>query len=151
MNKTYRTKNGKYRPTKIYDIWQQMKGRCYNESNKAYEHYGKRGIRVCERWLNFENFYHDMGDKPAGLSLDRIDNDGNYEPLNCRWATRMEQQRNRRYVWTVIVSGKKRPLIEFLEEQGMRVHLDAVKNRITTGMSIEESIEKPFGRWEVTR
>jgi hypothetical protein len=84
--------------TAVYKRWLNMKQRCGNPDNPAWKNYGGRGIRVCDRWLNsFETFYADVGDPPApSLSLDRIDNDGNYEPGNVRWATWSQQQKNAR-------------------------------------------------------
>ncbi len=81
-----------------YRSWQAMKNRCTNKRLKAWKNYGGRGISVCARWANsFENFLSDMGPRPEGTSLDRFpDNDGNYEPGNCRWATRKQQQANKR-------------------------------------------------------
>lgn len=82
--------------TPIYWIWADMVGRCTRPTHARYSDYGGRGITVCERWLDFANFYADMGDRPKDRSLDRINNDGPYASENCRWATASEQRRNRR-------------------------------------------------------
>ncbi len=83
----------------LYVTYASMKKRCQNKNHKDYKHYGGRGINICERWLGvdgFKNFLTDMGERPKGLSLDRIDNEGNYEPNNCRWTTWKVQANNRR-------------------------------------------------------
>ena len=79
-----------------YRAWSAMRRRCFNAATKDYPLYGGRGITVCERWKTFENFLEDMGVRPEGKTLDRINNDGNYEPGNCRWATWSEQRVNQR-------------------------------------------------------
>lgn len=81
---------------KLYARWVSMHSRCVDTKKNNFKYYGGRGIKVCERWNDFENFLADMGEPPPGLTLDRIENDGNYEPNNCRWATRKEQQANTR-------------------------------------------------------
>jgi hypothetical protein len=97
-----------------------MRRRCNYPTHGSYKDYGGRGIKVCERWNNsFENFYADMGDRPPGSQIDRIDNDGNYEPGNCQWSTRKEQNNNRRSNALFTYQGKTQTLQQWAEEYGI--------------------------------
>lgn len=114
--------------TSIHGIWGQMKQRCLNVNDKQYQHYGGRGIGVCDRWLKFENFYEDMGERPNGLTLERIDNDGDYCPENCRWATYLEQQKNRSNSLFVSINGVK---VSFTElAMTFNIHRSTLYGRI---------------------
>lgn len=90
-----------------YVVWASMKARCTNTNHRAWKNYGGRGIIVCARWQSFQNFLIDMGEKPDNRSLDRKNNNGNYEPKNCRWATLMEQQLNKRTVKLTEINVRK--------------------------------------------
>ena len=82
--------------TREYKSWISMNQRCRNKGHVSYHNYGARGIFICKRWKSFVSFYKDMGDRPIGYSLDRIDNEGNYNPQNCKWSSRDEQNNNKR-------------------------------------------------------
>lgn len=102
------------RRSATYNLWASMLQRCTNPNDRNYRSYGARGITVCERWHKFENFYADMGQKPEGMSLDRIDNDGGYNKDNCRWASLHTQSRNKRSNIFVSVQGRRMVLADAL-------------------------------------
>ena len=103
-----------------YRVWRGMIARCTIKSHKSWRHYGERGIVVCERWLDFWNFLSDMGKRPTPKhEIDRIDNDGNYEPGNCRWATRKEQMLNSRNTLMVLLDGERVTSIEAQKRLGI--------------------------------
>src|SRR5258708_6328911 len=78
-----------------YKVWKTIRDRCNNPKSKKYPYYGGRGIKLCERWNDYENFIADMGPRASGMTIERVNNDGDYEPSNCKWATQAEQNRNR--------------------------------------------------------
>jgi hypothetical protein len=115
--------------------------RCTNPNNPSYFQYGGRGITICERWKVFENFLADMGPRPEGYSIDRIDNDGHYEKGNCRWATTKVQNRNQRSNRILNMNGISKPLVVWAEDYKMSVPV--LRNRIREGMTLEEALAKP--------
>jgi hypothetical protein len=129
--------------TKTYRAWQAMKSRCYNQKVACYDRYGGRGIRVCDRWLeSFENFLSDMGECPPGLSLDRLDNSGNYEPENCEWRSRVDQTNNRRSNVYIEWQGKKMTLADAARFVGLPYYV--VRSRISDhGWSSEKALTTP--------
>src|SRR5574343_620397 len=103
-----------------YRLWTEMRGRCENENNDTYESYGGRGIKVCKRWNSFPNFITDMGDRPRGHSMDRIDVNGNYEPSNCRWADAITQANNKRRTKRIEFMGRFLTIAEWSRETGIK-------------------------------
>lgn len=130
--------------TKTYRAWAAMRSRCSNARSKCYRHYGGRGIKVCDRWLNsFENFLEDMGEQPQGRSLDRIDNEKGYSKDNCRWATWHEQARNKRSNKLFTINGVTKSMVEWVEAYG-NIKYTTVKQRVRFGWGIEEALNTPI-------
>jgi len=125
----------------IYMIWAGMIQRCTNSNNKAYKNYGGRGIKVCDRWLKFENFYKDVGDPPEGLTLDRINNNGNYEPNNWRFATRKKQNRNTRKNHLFTYNNEIKCLPELSEKYN--INIKTLTSRLNKDLSIKEALTIP--------
>ena len=108
--------------SKIFNIWKNMLDRCNNPNAAAYRHYGGRGITVDPRWLSFENFFADMGLKPRGMSLDRIDNNGPYGPKNCAWRSDKNQANNRRNAVRIVLDGIEDSLEGHSARTGIKYH-----------------------------
>lgn len=129
------------RKTPEYEIWAAMRQRCYNPNNKNFADYGGRGIVVCEKWSSFEDFLSDMGIQPPGMTIDRIDNYGNYEPSNCRWASRKEQSENRRSTRLIMVDGELLPLTKAAAKRGLAY--TTLVRRLNDGWSKDDALNKP--------
>lgn len=122
--------------------WASIRDRCNNPRTPTYDRYGGRGISICARWNEFINFLSDMGPRPSPVhSVDRIDNNGNYEPGNCRWATEKEQARNRRSNLLFTVDGETLPLACWVERAGLKY--SCVSARLHRGWSLEDALSKP--------
>lgn len=129
--------------TSEYWTWNTMRQRCINPNNPKYPIYGGRGISVCERWQKFENFIADMGNRPsADHSLDRIDNDGNYEPSNCRWATRVEQQNNQSNTTRLEFQGETLTIHQWATRLGIKAK--TIDGRLRSGWSVEDALSHPL-------
>ena len=131
-------RNGGARESREYVVWLAMKNRCLNENAEEYTNYGERGIKVCTEWQgSFARFLADMGPRPPGTSIDRVDVDGNYEPGNCRWATVKEQARNKRNTrrYGAAVS-------ELAERCGLKA--DQLKKRLSRGWDLDRAMSTPI-------
>lgn len=123
--------------TRMYGIWSGIHYRCTASKTKQFKNYGGRGIKVCERWNSFDNFYMDMGDPPPGFTIERKDNDGDYEPGNCRWATRLEQGRNKTINRFVTINGVSKCLSEWASILGVKA--GTFQARLERGWTPEEA------------
>lgn len=123
--------------SRTYKTWSGMIQRCMNPDNDGFEYYGKRGITVCESWLEFKNFLDDMGARPKGTSLDRIDNSKGYSPDNCKWSTHKEQMNNTRSTLTVLIGKTQISIKRYSEAIGM-AHSKFYRLHKTRGLSIRE-------------
>lgn len=135
----------KKKVTRTYASWGAMLARCTKPSNNRYAYYGARGITICERWLTFENFLADMGECPAGLTLERKDTNSGYEPANCKWATRTEQMRNRQSTERFTYGGLTCSMPEWAERTG--IPYKTLFARFSAGWSIERALTAPVRRW----
>lgn len=126
-----------------------MMHRCYSLKHPSFRYYGGRGIAVCERWHRLENFIADMGERPPDTSIDRIDVNGNYEPSNCRWATPLEQGRNRRKNYKLEVAGVSMTLDEAATK--LNVDYSTLWSRIQRGWSLEEVATGKRRKWSRVR
>ncbi|HQW57347.1 MAG TPA: helix-turn-helix transcriptional regulator [Gammaproteobacteria bacterium] len=121
---------------KAHYIWRGMMARCHNPKNKAFCRYGQRGISVCLSWHNFANFLKDMGEPPIGLTLERLNNDGNYEPSNCRWVSMKSQMNNRRSNHYITFEGRTQTRQQWIDE--INIPKSTFANRLKRGWSIQK-------------
>lgn len=131
-----------YSNTPTWYSWNAMKSRCLSQSCTNFSYYGGRGITVCERWLNYDNFVSDMGLRPEGTSIERIDGNGNYEPGNCRWATKQEQSENKSSTLRFTINGFTGCLNAVARHFGIKS--GNVHNRLRRGWAPERAFLEPI-------
>ena len=158
-HKPHRKSNAEYVPRYdgyvkpvLYDVWTGMKDRCYNTRNRSYKVYGGKGIRVCEEWFEDFQVFNDWAvasGYETGLSIDRIDNDGNYCPENCRWVTPIEQANNKSNSHKIMYNGETHTIAEWSRISGM--NYDLIKSRIYRGWSADEVFETPLGEYPLSK
>jgi hypothetical protein len=134
--------------TRVYRVWAAMWGRCTNPNTKNFADYGGRGIAVCARWRDFKKFLLDLGEPPAGALLERVNNNKGYSPSNCRWATRAEQNQNKRTTRYLTAGGETLPLVVWAKRLGIR-H-STLRERLERGWSEEQACTTPTKRFTST-
>ncbi len=128
-----------------YRTWKSMRTRCLSVNNPGYHNYGGRGIKICDRWLySFQNFLEDMGERPDGLSIERIDNNGHYCPQNCRWADKKEQANNTRLNYLIEHNGLTMNITQWAEHIGVKRHV--IEGRIRLGWPTAAVLKTPVAR-----
>lgn len=137
------TKHGGYK-SPVYSVWHAMVTRCRSPNDPSWPDYGGRGIRVCDRWLDHGAFLADMGQRPPGHTLERIDVNGHYEPGNCRWATPMEQANNRRNNRLITYEGQTHTVAEWARRVGLTK--GCLLHRLCVGWPIERALTQPADR-----
>lgn len=143
VNKIDRRIKHRMAGTSTYKCWGRMKERCLDKKHKSFKRYGGRGITICDRWIKFENFLADMGEKPDGLTLDRKDNDGNYTLENCQWSTPKQQTRNRSTSRLLTYKGVTKSMAQWADDLGIEYYL--LRNRITKcKWTVERAFETPL-------
>lgn len=125
-------------PHPLYTTWKAMRSRCFSPACPSWKNYGGRGITISERWNSFPVWLEDMGPRPVGAVMDRINNDGNYEPGNCRWTTRKVNQRNQRVTRWVTIDGEKHKAADLADVAGLKT--DTIVERAQAGLSMEDVI-----------
>ena len=124
-----------------FGVWAAMRRRCFNPNVRGYADYGGRGITVCDRWAKFIHFWDDMGPRPAGCELDRIDNGGNYEPGNCHWVPRSVQAKNKRNNRWLTANGETKILTDWARDLG--IEPSAILHRLRAGWSEHDAVTTP--------
>lgn len=132
---------------RTYSTWASMLSRCTNKHLKCYHRYGGRGISFSERWARFENFLADMGERPTGRELDRIDNNKDYTKENCRWVTRSQNCRNKSNNRRLYYGGKEQTLTDWSEE--LKISRQAVVDRLRRGWSVDRALSVPVRKINV--
>lgn len=145
INNTTHGKTG----TRIHTIWNSMRARCYCPTSHAYENYGGRGIKVCDEWLDFNNFYkwaneNGWSEESVGISLDRIDVDGDYCPDNCRWASIIQQANNKRNNLRLTINGETKTINDWGRKSG--IASSTIRHRIRSGWDVEKAVFEPVAK-----